>query len=196
MSWLPEFEIGLWNAWILMLYFPLHGLLFKIADKLVGTGKSMKEMGDVPFEGWEKIGVVISMLITLLLLVSSIFLPLKLGTVWFYAGLTIYLIGLLMFLAAIVNIATTPPSRPFTDGMYRYSRHPMFIGSSLTFIGVGIATASWSFLLFAVVQTVLNAYLTVAEERGCLETYGDEYEAYLDKTTRWIGVPKSGGRQV
>ena len=30
-----------------------------------------------------------------------------------------------------------------------------------------------------------------AEERGCLETYGEEYREYLDKTPRWIGIPKS-----
>ena len=118
MSWLPEFEIGLWNAWILMLYFPLHGLLFKIADKLVGTGTGdvMKKMEEPPFKGGERVALVFSLLITLLLLVSSIFMPLKLGTAWFYAGLAIYLIGLLMFLAAIVNIAQHLQVNPLLMG--------------------------------------------------------------------------------
>jgi len=31
----------------------------------------------------------------------------------------------------------------------------------------------------------------VAEERGCLETYGDEYKEYMNRTPRWIGIPKS-----
>ena len=40
MSWLPAFEIGLWNAWILMLYFPLHGLIMTVVDKAIGTAYS------------------------------------------------------------------------------------------------------------------------------------------------------------
>ena len=54
MSWLPAFEIGLWNAWILMLYLPLHPLIMIIVDKAVGTGEMFKKMGDVPYEKEEK----------------------------------------------------------------------------------------------------------------------------------------------
>ncbi|MEN8133054.1 MAG: isoprenylcysteine carboxylmethyltransferase family protein [Pseudomonadota bacterium] len=192
MSLFPETEIGMWNAWILLIYLPLHPLIFVIVDKLVGTGNIMKKMGDVPFEKGEKIVAAVTMIVALLLLVYSIFLPLKLGTVWLYAGLTVYLVGLSMFVAAIVTIAMTAPGQPFTSGMYRYSRHPMVIGSSLTFIGAGLASASLVFLVLAVVFTFVDVYLGIAEERGCLETYGDEYQAYLKRTNRWIGIPKSG----
>jgi protein-S-isoprenylcysteine O-methyltransferase Ste14 len=147
-------------------------------------------MGDVPFENREKIAAAVSMIITLLLLVASIFLPLILGTAWFYVGLAVYLVGLVMFLSSIVTIAKTPADRPFTDGTYRYSRHPMVIGESLTFIGAGLATASLLFVALAVILMFVAIHLAVAEERGCLEIYGDEYQAYLDRTSRWIGVPK------
>lgn len=191
MSWLPEFELGWWNAWILLLYFPLHPLIFLVVDKIVGTGQIMKKMGNVPFEKGEKVAAVFSMLATLFLLVYAIFLPLQLGTAWFYAGLVMYLIGLAMFLAAIVNIATTPLGQPFRTGMYRYSRHPMSLGSSLTFIGAGIACASWLFVLLAIINAILDAFLVVAEERRCLEIYGDDYQDYLDQTSRWLGRPKA-----
>jgi protein-S-isoprenylcysteine O-methyltransferase Ste14 len=191
MSWLPAFEIGLWNAWILMLYFPLHPLVMIVVDKAVGTGEMLKKMGDVPYEKGEKRVFVISMVVILLLLVYSVFLPLKLGTVWFYAGLTTYLVGLVMFLTAIVNIATIPLGQPFTKGMYRYSRHPMMFSEAITFVGVSVASASWIFLLLSVVIIVLQTSQAIAEERGCLETYGDEYQEYLNKTPRWIGMPKS-----
>jgi len=38
MSLIPAFEIGVWNAWIYMLYFPLHPLLMGLIDRAVGTG--------------------------------------------------------------------------------------------------------------------------------------------------------------
>jgi protein-S-isoprenylcysteine O-methyltransferase Ste14 len=191
MSLLPEFQLGFWNAWLLLLYFPLHPLIFLIVDKLTGTGDIMKKMGDVPFENQDKIFAGVSMSVTLLLLIASIFLPLQLDTAWFYVGMAIYLVGLVMFVSAIVTIAKTPAGQPFTDGMYRYSRHPMVIGESLTFIGAGLATASPLFVLLSVVLMFVAMRLAVAEERGCLEMYGGEYQAYLDTTSRWIGAPKT-----
>ena len=191
MSWLPTFEIGLWNAWILMLYFPLHPLIMIAVDKVVGTGEIFKKMGDVPYEKGEKRDYVISMVVTLLLIAYSIFLPLKLGTAWFYAGLTVYLVGLAMLLTSIVNISTTPLGQLFTKGLYHFSRHPMYIALLIINVGVSIASASWIFLLLSVVIIVLYTSQVVAEERGCLETYGDEYQEYMNRTPRWIGIPKS-----
>jgi len=191
MSWLPSLEIGLLNAWILMLFFPLHPLIMKIVDKAVGTGEIMKKMGDVPFEKGEKRAYMISIVILLLLLVYSIFLPLKISTIWFYAGLPIYLVGLAMLLTATVNIATTPLGQPFTKGMYRYSRHPQLFSGSIIFVGISVASASWIFLLLSILYSVLQISLAIAEERGCLETYGEVYQEYSNRTPRWIGMPKS-----
>jgi protein-S-isoprenylcysteine O-methyltransferase Ste14 len=191
MSWLPVFKIGLWNAWLLMLYLPIHPLIMTIVDKAVGTGGISKKMGDVPYEKKEKSIFGIAMVVLILILVYSIFLPLKLGTLWFYAGLVIYLVGLAMFLTAIFNIAMTPFGQPFTNGMYRYSRHPMLFSSALTLVGVSIASASWVFLLLSIVYIALQNSEVIAEERGCLKMYGDKYQEYLDKTPRWIGMPKS-----
>jgi protein-S-isoprenylcysteine O-methyltransferase Ste14 len=191
MSWLPTFKIGLWNAWILMLYFPLHPLIMIVVDKAVGTGDIFKKMGDVPYEKGEKRDYAIFMVVTLILIVYSIFLPLKLGTAWFYAGLTVYLVGLAIFLTAIVNVATTPMGQFLIKGLYHFSRHPMYIAGSIINVGVGVASASWIFLLLSVVIIVLYTTQVVAEERGCLETYGDKYEDYMNRTPRWIRIAKS-----
>ena len=191
MSWFPIFEIGLWNAWILMLYFPLHPLIMIVVDKAVGTGEIFKKMGEVPYEKGEKRDYVISMVVMVILTIYSVFLPLKLGTAWFYAGLTVYLVGLAIFLTAIVNVATTTLGQLFTKGLYHFSRHPMYIALLIINVGVSIASASWIFLLLSVVIIVLYTSQVVAEERGCLETYGDEYQEYMNRTPRWIGIPKS-----
>jgi protein-S-isoprenylcysteine O-methyltransferase Ste14 len=191
MSLIPDLEIGFWNAWILMLYYPLHPLIMIVVDKAVGTGEMMQKMGDVPYEKGERRIFIVSLVLMLLQFAYSIFLPLRISTVWFYAGLTIYLVGLIMFITAIVNIAVAPLGQPFTEGMYRFSRHPLMFSSSITFVGTGIASASWIFLLVSVVIIILQTSQAVAEERGCLETYGEEYREYLNRTPRWIGMPNS-----
>ncbi len=194
MSLVPAFEIGLWNAWIFMLYFPLHPVIMLLIDKLVGVGNVFKKMGSVPYNKTERIIMNSSMILICLAFIYSIFLPLKLGTVWLYIGLPIYIFGLIMFILAIASIATTPHGKPFTKRLYRYSRHPMTLLSFFMHLGVGIATASWVFILFSVVCAVLWAILVLPEERGCLEQYGDAYREYMDRTPRWIGIPKLEGK--
>ena len=124
--------------------------------------------------------------------IYSIFLPLKLGTALFYAGLVIYLLGMLFLTIAVVNHATTPVDKPVTKRLYHISRHPMNLSWFLAYIGIGIACASWIFLLCGIVFIILGQILAIAEERGCLEKYGDVYREYMNRTPRWIGIPKSG----
>jgi len=132
----------------------------------------------------------VSMVIELMAITYSIFLPFKLGTIWFYVGLTIFLLGLVVLTAASVNFATTPINKPITTGMYRYSRHPSYLALLLIYISVGIASASWIFLLVFIVQLVSMSIAAVEEERFCLEKYGDSYREYMNSTPRWIGIPK------
>ncbi len=92
----------------------------------------------------------------------------------------------------IVSFVTTPiGEKPITTGLYRYSRHPMYITQLVMFIGVGIASASWLFLLLTIVYTALGFIYAGSEERVCLEKYGDAYREYMEGTPRWIGLPKS-----
>jgi protein-S-isoprenylcysteine O-methyltransferase Ste14 len=191
MSFTPAFEIGVWNAWILMLYFPLHPFIMIVVDKLVGVGNITKKMTDVPYTRAERKTFNSMVILMLLACIYAIFLPLKLGTLWFYAGLPVYLIGLIMFIWAIGNIAKAPADKPFTKGMYRYSRHPMTFWGNIMHLGVSIASASWVFLLFSIVVAILFHYLVVAEERGCLAHYGDLYREYMDRTPKWLGIPRS-----
>ena len=191
MSLIPAFEIGIWNAWIPMLYYPLHPIIMLLIDKLIGTGGMFQKMGSSPYNKNEKLAFISANVLGFILVLYSIFLPLKIGSAWFYAGIAIFLFGLVMFIIAIVNIATTPLGEPFVKGLYRYSRHPMVFFSFFTFIGVGVATASWLFLVLSILVIILFTVYVIAEERGCCERYGDAYREYMKRTPRWIGIPKS-----
>jgi protein-S-isoprenylcysteine O-methyltransferase Ste14 len=191
MSLVPEFEIGLWNAWILMLYLPLHPLIMMLVDKLVGTGDMFRKMEAPTHNKAERIINIFGNFILFFgLFIYSIFLPLQLGTAWFYVGLALCVLGVIVWTIAIVNIADIPLGEPWTKGLYRYSRHPMILAGSSILIGTGIASSSWVFLLFSIVYIILSAILVIAEERFCLEKFGTAYREYLNKTPRWIGIPK------
>jgi len=182
---LPAFQIGLWNAWIFMLY---HQLLCII---LLGSkGLLIKSSAAIPHKKTGNKMVTFLGLIYYLALIYSVFLPLKLGTIWFCIGLPISLLGLIMYTIVTVNFATTPLDEPVTKGLYRYSRNPQYLSEFLIFIGVSIASASWIFLLFSIIYSISMLSFTSSEEHFCLEKYGDAYREYISKTPRYLGIPK------
>ena len=190
MSLIPAFEIGVWNAWIFMLYYiltlPIMRLINKEAlDKSdVAAPKNLYNKTEKGIVSFYQNSFVVAF-------IYSIFLPLKLGSMWFYIGLPICLIGLILLTISFFNFATAPLGDPLTKGLYRYSRHPVYLTQTLMFIGVGVASASWVFLLFTVLRTIASFMLMSAEEHFCLEKYGDAYREYMKRTPRWIGAPKA-----
>jgi protein-S-isoprenylcysteine O-methyltransferase Ste14 len=124
-------------------------------------------------------------------LIYSMFLPLKLGALWFFAGLPIYLLPLVMVLMCTISFSTASLGEPLSKGVYAISRHPGYFGFFLGFVGIGIACASWVFLLCALVWIVSWHFGVVEEERILLDKYGDAYKEYMNRTPRWIGIPKS-----
>ena len=68
------------------------------------------------------------------------------------------------------------------SGPYRYTRHPLYLGSSL--IGIGVAVMANSWIVAAIVITYLALTLTAAmrsEEAHLREKFGDAYDAYAEK---------------
>jgi protein-S-isoprenylcysteine O-methyltransferase Ste14 len=126
------------------------------------------------------------------LFIYSVFLPMQLATIWFYIGLALCVLGIIVWTIAMVNIANIPLGEPWARGLYRYSRNPMVLSSFLILIGAGIASASWVFLLFSIVFIIFSVILVTAEEHSCLKKFGDAYRVYMNRTPRWVGMPTSG----
>jgi protein-S-isoprenylcysteine O-methyltransferase Ste14 len=192
MTLVPAFDIGIWNAWILILF----TLLTYVPGQLINKEALKKVDEGWASEQWSRTERLLAKLthvvIIPLVIIYSVFLPLKLGTVWLYVGIPIYFIGWIMNLVAGINIATIPfDKEPITRGVYRFSRHPAYFGGFLFYLGIGIACASWVFLLLAVAWIVLWQIAVPGEERSLLKKYGDTYRKYMSKTPRWIGIPKS-----
>jgi protein-S-isoprenylcysteine O-methyltransferase Ste14 len=185
----PAFEIGVWNAWILMIWLVIA--FFLVPLNIIPKGREEGSDFTAEFSKTQKYAIRSMHIIYLLSIIYSIFVPLQLGTPWFYAGLPIYLVGLISYVMVWVGFATTPPDKLVTKGIYRYSRNPMQLSQVVIFLGVGIATASWVFLLLAVIYMIAPLLWVAAEERHCLKYYGDAYREYIKRTPRWIGIPKS-----
>jgi protein-S-isoprenylcysteine O-methyltransferase Ste14 len=68
------------------------------------------------------------------------------------------------------------------SGPYRYTRHPLYLGSTL--IGIGMAVIANNAVVAAIVITYLVLTLTAAmrsEEAHLREKFGDAYDAYAER---------------
>jgi protein-S-isoprenylcysteine O-methyltransferase Ste14 len=190
-SLIPAFELGLWNAWIFMAPALLVLLLcFPVMMKKDAPGGPAR----VPCKS--KITLLVATLSKIIFfpaVVYSVFLPLQLGTIWFYVGLPITLIGLVGIILVLVAWVKTLVGQPVTRGVYRFSRHPMYVAMVLILFGVSIISASWVFLLFAIITVVgvTRPFSVKIEEAQCLGHYGAAYREYMNRTPRWIDIPKS-----
>jgi protein-S-isoprenylcysteine O-methyltransferase Ste14 len=196
MSLVPDFELGLWNAWIFMLYVIFSNVLpYVLSGKLIDKDLLKKATAaDMQLNKTEKkVSNIISFLF-FALIAYSFFLPFKLGTIWLYVGFLTYLLGAIIETIAMLDFFTTAVDKPVTKGVYRISRNPMYLGMFLIFIGIGIACVSWLFLLLTTALIILIHISVISEERLCLEKYGDAYGEYMIRTPKWIGTPKSEQR--
>ena len=189
---IPEFELGLWNAWIFMIYVVFSNFLpYVLSGKLIDKEVLKKLGADLSRSGNEKILLNIYSVLFFAIVAYSIFLPLELGTVWFYAGFIIYLLGVIIETIAMLNFFTTAVDKPVNKGIYRFSRNPMYFGMFLIFLGTSIACVSLIFLLLTAIFMILSHIVVVYEERFCAQKYGNSYQEYLNRIPRWIGIPKS-----
>jgi protein-S-isoprenylcysteine O-methyltransferase Ste14 len=189
---LIAFELGLWNAWIFMIYVVFSNFLPSVlAGKLIDK-RVMKKLGaDRPLSSNEKKLLNIYSLLFFAIIAYSIFLPLELGTIWFYAGLITYLLGVIIETIAMLDFFTTAVDKPVKKGIYRFSRNPMYFGMFLIFLGTSVACISLIFLILTTIFIILSHVVVVYEERFCTQKYGNKYQEYLNRIPRWIGIPKS-----
>ena len=159
--------------------------------------KRVWERSHVPIESrinkLERYAGIIGNFIWLIALGYSVFLPLQLGTVWFYIGLSVYIIGSIIMAIATFNFINTPKNQMIKKGVYRVSRHPMYLAFFFICLGSGIATVSWLFMLLSVIMAICFYQEALIEERHCLDKYGSVYKEYMNNVPRWLGVPKRTG---
>ena len=111
------------------------------------------------------------------------------------AGFVIVIIGLLVGASAIYAMArvgtNVSPSSPatalVTDGVFRFTRNPIYVGGSLLMIGLALISANgWLLILFVPSQLILHWGVVLPEERYLRAKFGDAYLRYHARTPRYI----------
>ncbi|MGC9522950.1 MAG: methyltransferase family protein [Anaerolineae bacterium] len=181
----PDLAFSLLNGWLFIAALALtDGVLFLIFPKHVVTRLWDRS-------GWspkQTAFTVFGKLFALAGVSMLVFTPLKLGSPVFIIGTVIALLGLGGLAKALIDFRNTPPGQPVTRGIYRISRHPQIVMSSVVILGASVAIGSWVAVLALVVARVLSHFGILAEEEICLEMYGEDYRAYMERVPRYFVV--------
>ncbi len=93
------------------------------------------------------------------------------------------------FELAGANIVTSlDPTAFVTDGAFRWSRNPMYLGFLLLATGVACGVGSLSaFVGPLVFFAAADRWYIPFEERRMSDVFGDEYQRYRSVVRRWVG---------
>jgi protein-S-isoprenylcysteine O-methyltransferase Ste14 len=110
------------------------------------------------------------------------------GIVPIVAGITVAILAARQFERAATNIIPlTPSSALVTDGMFAWSRNPMY--SSMTAVLVGTALLldrAWPWIVVPIFVATLRLRFIRYEEQLMETTFGQQYVDYKTRVRRWF----------
>jgi protein-S-isoprenylcysteine O-methyltransferase Ste14 len=179
----PKLEFGWLNGWILvgLLYSTYIIVLIVLPKDVVArlydkSGRSKRQ----------KVIICAGSFFAFVYFGLIIFTPLKIGSAVFIPGIILYILGLTGFVVALFNFKSAPLDQPITSGLYRLSRHPQQLMFFVTFIGICVAIGSWLALFTHMVSSLFLHSRILAEEKACLERFGDSYRSYMKHVPRYF----------
>ncbi|MCW3836087.1 methyltransferase family protein [Sphingomonas canadensis] len=74
-----------------------------------------------------------------------------------------------------------------TDGVYRWTRNPMYLGMAAAYLGIALILDSLTVALLLVPLVLAVEREVIAREEGYMEAkFGDAYRAYKASVRRWF----------
>ena len=123
---------------------------------------------------------------TLVLLIYLFFSEIKLNTVLNYVGLIVYIIGMILYIQSIIDFSKPQESGMNKNGLYKYSRNPMYVAFFLYFLGCSLLINSFFYLIILIILQISVHFLILSEERWCIKEFGEEYKEYMKKVRRYV----------
>lgn len=111
-------------------------------------------------------------------------------------GIVLAFLGDIIFIISVTTmkdswragISPEEETKLVTNGIYRISRNPAFLGFDLVYIGILMIFFNW--LLFVITVSALIIFhlqIIKVEEPFLLTTFGEDYINYKNQTNRYLG---------
>ena len=140
-----------------------------------------------PVQGKEKLAYCFYQVSNVGIFVYLLFLTIQVDFSWkFYTGVAFYLLGLCLCTITIVNFSSPDDKGLNTNGIYEFSRNPMYVAYFIWFLSMAMLTQSLILFGLVCVFQISAHWIILAEERWCLEKFGVVYKQYMKKVRRYI----------
>ena len=107
-------------------------------------------------------------------------------SVFFYVGMTIYLLGLALCAISMRDFARPYANGMNTKGLYRYFHNPMYVAYFVCFLGMALLTKSLTFFIILIIFQLSGHWIIRSEERWCLTQFDQAYRDYMRKVRRYL----------
>ena len=111
------------------------------------------------------------------------------GVFFLFFGILIAIVNKKLFIKKETNVNTFgDPDKLITEGFYKYSRNPMYLGFVVALLGITILFGSGisSVILLVIFVLIVDRWYIVFEENLMLKHFGKEYIKYCEDTRKWI----------
>jgi protein-S-isoprenylcysteine O-methyltransferase Ste14 len=111
-----------------------------------------------------------------------------LGALVIIAGIAVAVSAVRLFDRAGTPVLPFEPSTALvTDGLYRYTRNPMYLGLALVLLGAWMLFGTLGpGLAFVAFVWVIQSNFIRGEERFLESIFGEQYVSYRARVRRWI----------
>jgi len=114
---------------------------------------------------------------------------------FFATGMALFVIGLLIRIYSILtleqyftySVAKVENHKIIATGLYKFIRHPGYLGQLIIFIGISTSMSNWLSILLMMIPVMLGyLYRIKVEERFMTDQFGEDYKNYQERTKRII----------
>jgi protein-S-isoprenylcysteine O-methyltransferase Ste14 len=111
-----------------------------------------------------------------------------------WAGALLCLAGLLLMLLSLVSFGKSfrvgidpdNPDKLVTNGIFAFSRNPIYVGFWFVLLGQFLLFSNWVLLIYLVAATWLFHRQVLREEEYLRTHYGQQYAEYCDRVRRYL----------
>lgn len=120
-------------------------------------------------------------------------------------GLSIILLGVLLEFVSDIQMKRfiknrTSKNEVINIGLWKYSRHPNYLGEILIWFGAALTLiiasfTYWYFIFGAVINLLMFLFISIPMEEKHLKEYKENYDEYLNKTSALLILPNKKSKE-
>lgn len=187
-----------------MLFIVFFGCYYvkMLRQKKKGIRTDQLGKGKVGFAKFVEVTMKISAVLVFAAGLASVFLGAGCSPVWLQVvGAAAGGAGTAVFIAAVwtmrdnwrAGVPESDKTELVTDGIYRVSRNPAFLGFDLLYLGILLMFFHWILCVLTIFAIVMyHLQIVCVEEKFLAAAFGEEYLAYRKKVCRYLGRSRMG----